>query len=72
MTNLLKQPANVLSAVTISPPFPFSSKLMSSIGSTVVVTFPHRSHFTSLCSEPAKVEWMMQLHDTFVDPREVE
>jgi len=70
-THLRKHAANVFSPDTTSPPFPFSSRLMSNIGSTVLVTFPQRSHFTSLCSWPANVEWMTQLHETLVEPREV-
>ena len=53
-------------------PLPLSSRLTSNMGSTVVVTFPQRSQRTSLCSWPANAEWMIQLHDTFVDPRDVE
>jgi hypothetical protein len=41
------------------------------MGSTVLLTVPQRSQMTSLCSCPANVEWMMQLQETFVDPREV-
>jgi hypothetical protein len=38
---LRKHPAKVLS-LQISPPLPFNSKLMSNIGSTVLVTLPQR------------------------------
>lgn len=68
---LRKQAERVFSPDTTSPPFPLSSKLMSNIGSTVLVTLPHLSHLTSLWSWPAKVEWMMQLQETLVEPREV-
>ena len=44
--NLLKHEPSVASE-SLSPS---TSKLMSNIGSTVDVTFPHLSHFTSLCS----------------------
>src|SRR5262245_30391652 len=69
--NLLKHAASV-SPIT-SPLFPFlsTSKLTSNMGSTVLVTLPHLSHFTSLWSWPANVLWMMQLQETLVLPLEV-
>lgn len=48
-----------------------SSRLISSMGSTVLVTFPQRPHRTSLWSWPAKVLCTTQLHETLVLPREV-
>jgi len=85
-TYLLRQAVRVLSLWGVSAPalfltateperplvFLLISRLMSIIGSTVLVMFPQRSHLTSLCSWPEKVEWTTQLQDTFVDPREVE
>ena len=65
--NLLRHDPSVAS-VSLSPS---TSRLISSIGSTVDVMVPHLSHFTSLCSWPKKVVCMIQLHETFVDPREV-
>ena len=44
--NLLRHDPSVASA-SLSPS---TSRLISNIGSTVDVTFPHLSHFTSLCS----------------------
>lgn len=67
-----KHAVSVFSPAAPAPSaLPLSSKLMSSMGSTVLVTLWQRPHTTSLCNCPAKVEWMMQLHETFVEPREV-
>lgn len=69
-TYLRKHAAKVYSCPA-SPPLPFNSKLTSNIGSVVVVILLHRSHLTSLCSKPSKVEWTMQMQESLVDPREV-
>ncbi len=44
---------------------------MSSMGSDLSATVPQRSHLTSLCNSPAKVEWIMQMHCSDVDPLDV-
>ena len=69
---LRRQEARVFSPLPPSPfPLSFNSKLISNMGSTVDVTFPHFSHFTSLCNCPAKTLCTMQLQETLVEPREV-
>lgn len=52
-------------------PLPSMSRLMSSMGSVVDVTFPHRSHLTSLCKSPSKVVWTMQMQAEAVLPLDV-
>lgn len=85
-TYLFRQVTRVLSLWGVSTPVLFLvateperplvllliSRLISIIGSTVLVMFPQRSHLTSLCNWPEKVEWTTQLQDTLVDPLEVE
>lgn len=75
--SLPPMPPPVLDVVAWFPERPppqllFISRLTSMSGSTVLVMVAHRSHLTSLCNCPEKVECTIQLQDTLVDPREVE
>lgn len=69
-THFLKHDSRVTSWPAAEP-LPLTSKLISNIGSGVELTFPHRSHLTSLCSVPSNVECTMQMQEAAVFPLDV-